>query len=721
MAIPSQKITVAVNLSGLDENANASVAAVTNQTVVGVPVIQGPAGSQGEQGPTGATGPAGPSGKTVLNGTGAPNGATGADGDFYIDTSANYIYGPKVSGAWGSGTSIVGPQGPGSGDVNGPASSTDNAIARFDSSTGKLIQNSTATLSDTADLTMGKLLKLNASTGNPEMDLQEAGTTRGKLFYDITNNQLVLQNSENGNDDAVYSADPLTVLGAITTKHTIGGNTSTYRIAQDEGDLLIIARTGDTTGDGNYWSLIDLQSPQITSDTADSESTLSLTTRNGTPSSKLRTFDLYNDEYSRDNGLGFRQLYKNTTPNPIRWEFHDKTTNNGAWTMSGVTLTNGSPNGSYTSVTGVTPSAEDWIWDNAGTYIADDTKIVSIDTGAKTFVMNRNATSGGSGLSIRGKNIKEIMRLTPSRQLLLRKVIASSSSNVAEFGGQIQVDGKIIGLTDPSSAQDAATKAYVDSGASLYRPGGTDVAVADGGTGASSASGARTNLGLVIGTDVEAHDADLTTIAGLSPSNDDVLQRKSGAWTNRTPAQLKTDLSLTKSDVGLGNVTNDAQLKSADLDTDGTLAANSDTKIPSQKAVKTYVTTGLATKETSSTWSTWTPTETGFSTAPSGGIYRYRTVGDEIELEIIEPNDGTSNASGFTISLPVTAATVSNTEWIGWANTRNNGAFVNNTSMAVIASAGTTMTLYISPNRTTTWGTTGGKRCAYLRMKYRWQ
>jgi hypothetical protein len=39
-------------------------------------------------------------------------------------------------------------------------------------------------------------------------------------------------------------------------------------------------------------------------------------------------------------------------------------------------------------------------------------------------------------------------------------------------------------------------------------------------------------------------DADLTTIAGISPANDDVLQRKSGAWTNRTLAQLKTDLTL---------------------------------------------------------------------------------------------------------------------------------------------------------------------------------
>lgn len=39
-------------------------------------------------------------------------------------------------------------------------------------------------------------------------------------------------------------------------------------------------------------------------------------------------------------------------------------------------------------------------------------------------------------------------------------------------------------------------------------------------------------------------DADLTAIAALTPSNDDVVQRKSGAWTNRTMAQLATDLSV---------------------------------------------------------------------------------------------------------------------------------------------------------------------------------
>jgi hypothetical protein len=42
----------------------------------------------------------------------------------------------------------------------------------------------------------------------------------------------------------------------------------------------------------------------------------------------------------------------------------------------------------------------------------------------------------------------------------------------------------------------------------------------------------------------QALDSDLTAIAGLSPANDDVIQRKAGAWTNRTLAQLKADLAI---------------------------------------------------------------------------------------------------------------------------------------------------------------------------------
>lgn len=51
-------------------------------------------------------------------------------------------------------------------------------------------------------------------------------------------------------------------------------------------------------------------------------------------------------------------------------------------------------------------------------------------------------------------------------------------------------------------------------------------------------------------------DSDLTTIGALAPANDTVVQRKAGAWVASTPATVKTDLALTKSDVGLANVDN---------------------------------------------------------------------------------------------------------------------------------------------------------------------
>lgn len=79
-----------------------------------------------------------------------------------------------------------------------------------------------------------------------------------------------------------------------------------------------------------------------------------------------------------------------------------------------------------------------------------------------------------------------------------------------------------------SSTGLAVTGAITVSGALTL---GTDLAVTEGGTGASTAADARTNLGLVIGTNVQAFDADLTALAALSGTNTIYYRSGAATWT----------------------------------------------------------------------------------------------------------------------------------------------------------------------------------------------
>ena len=103
----------------------------------------------------------------------------------------------------------------GTGDVVGPGSATDDALARFNLTTGKLIQNSTATLSDIGTLTSVLFM--------------------GDLTGDIT-----------GNIDGIVGG----TTPAAGTFSTVTGNTSVTTAQVDitaQGDL----RLQDTTG-GEY-------------------------------------------------------------------------------------------------------------------------------------------------------------------------------------------------------------------------------------------------------------------------------------------------------------------------------------------------------------------------------------------------------------------------------------------------------------------------------------
>ena len=100
--------------------------------------------------------------------------------------------------------------------------------------------------------------------------------------------------------------------------------------------------------------------------------------------------------------------------------------------------------------------------------------------------------------------------------------------------GTITAEG---GFTTSGSASFSG-KAAITSGTIS---GITDLAIADGGTGASTEADARTNLGLAIGSDVQAYDVALNAIAGVTPAADKVAYFTSG-----TAASLMTVTSTAR-------------------------------------------------------------------------------------------------------------------------------------------------------------------------------
>lgn len=134
----------------------------------------------------------------------------------------------------------------------------------------------------------------------------------------------------------------------------------------------------------------------------------------------------------------------------------------------------------------------------------------------------------------------------PSQKAVVTYVLARIAALVASSPGALDTLDELAAALgdDPNFATTLTTLI------------GTKVAKASNLSDLASAATARDNLGVEIGSDVQAHDGDLDTIAALNPTDDDVVQRKSGAWVARSMAQIKTDLVLAKGDVGLGNVDN---------------------------------------------------------------------------------------------------------------------------------------------------------------------
>ena len=108
--------------------------------------------------------------------------------------------------------------------------------------------------------------------------------------------------------------------------------------------------------------------------------------------------------------------------------------------------------------------------------------------------------------------------------------------------------GTIDGVTIGGASSGAGTFSTMTTSNAVITGGSvtgiTDLAVADGGTGASTTANARTNLGLAIGVDVQAYDADLTAIGALAKTDGNFIVGDGTTWVAESGATARTSLGL---------------------------------------------------------------------------------------------------------------------------------------------------------------------------------
>jgi hypothetical protein len=133
------------------------------------------------------------------------------------------------------------------GDVVGPASATDNAVARYDTTTGKLLQNSLVIIDDTGSVTGVNALTAQSLTVNNNATLGSSNTdsldVRARISSDLdpeTNNAKDIGSNGRNWRDAFFGRTVHTVNLELTGTTSFDGSQGT------SGQVLTSAGTGNT-------------------------------------------------------------------------------------------------------------------------------------------------------------------------------------------------------------------------------------------------------------------------------------------------------------------------------------------------------------------------------------------------------------------------------------------------------------------------------------------
>jgi hypothetical protein len=183
---------------------------------------------------------------------GTGNTATPTNGQLLIGNGSGFSIATLTAGSGitvtnsSGGITIAASGGGGSGDVTGPASSTDNAVVRFDGTTGKLIQNSAVTIADsTGDITGGKYNGLTVSTSTGTLTV-----ANGSSLITSGANSITLT-STGATNVTLPTTGTLAVLGTaqtFTAAQTFRAASAIRSEAASTQDAVVLAgRAGGTS------------------------------------------------------------------------------------------------------------------------------------------------------------------------------------------------------------------------------------------------------------------------------------------------------------------------------------------------------------------------------------------------------------------------------------------------------------------------------------------